>query len=848
MLRICKFSFRIFLIVFLLFTAQFNNIHLFQPQTVSAAQSVDKIALQAPWPEGVTFHVGRDGSFYNDCDPINDKYHCGYDQYAIDINGTGTDGETNDDGVMVFAAADGEVVFSGNNNDGYGNSVVIAHVNRYQTRYAHLSGPPLVEEGAFVTVGTPLGHIGNTGGTSTGKHLHFAVYHCDTSVDESKCNSQIVGVRPEPFGNQTVLTDGMKIISSNYSVGYERFTDIKDQNSGNYHQPISETYKQLGNTALEFNNEIINFLDLISWPVDYVKQLQGQAGLYYQEFFSDSGMSVWGDDHSVILEDLNTQQAFFIAGPIWKKYQELSGTTGSLGMPVDNTYNFFNFDNLGLRQDFENGSIVWSGTDNPEVYYPKDALWKGEFYPGQNLVSGTPVYRRDKSLAFNWPNANYSGPLSNTEGFTAKWTIKDQNLINITKFTGNLQGYLILKVNGKVVLQADSPEQQRVFSTNFKASIGQQTVEVIYSQAKDLPGSIELSVQGIIPPAFAAEEAFTNGILPAPDQDYATFTPPSFPENSNSTTPTVETTTTALVFDTSGSMADLDASGISKIEAARNAGAQIANVIQAENDAMSSTNQVGIVKYSTYVAIAAPLSSDMPSVLSALNTLEPEESTAMADGLKTGIDLFSTTQGKKILILLSDGLPNIGLNTDPSGDIDLIKQQVLDLASSAGQDGICIYTIGFGDATAGVGSIDESFLQEIAVASGCGHYYNAQNAIDLANIYIELRHTSTGDVLFNQSGQIDQGQEIDLGVVTVDQNQETMLFTLNWPGSRLEPTLIDPVGITVDQNYPGAAISTTSSLVSIIVNEPQAGDWKVRKYPKAGQIIKRLFQRVRKQL
>ena len=283
-----------------------------------------------------------------------------------------------------------------------------------------------------------------------------------------------------------------------------------------------------------------------------------------------------------------------------------------------------------------------------------------------------------------------------------------------------------------------------------------------------------------------------------------------------------------LVFDTSGSMADFDAGGSSKIDAARSAGTQILNVIAAENSALSAANQVGVVRYSTTASVVAPLSSDMSSLLPALNSLRPENSTAMPDGLKMGIELFGASQGKQVLILLSDGLPNVGLNTDMSGNIDLAKQQVLDLASEAGQKNICVYTVGFGDPASGLGSIDEGFLQQVASASGCGQYYNARNAIDLANIYVELRHTSTGDVIFNQAGRIDQGQDIDLGLVAVAPNQETMLFTLNWPGSKLQPTLIDPVGVTIDQNYPGASISTTSSLVSIIVNNPQAGDWKLR--------------------
>ena len=217
------------------------------------------------------------------------------------------------------------------------------------------------------------------------------------------------------------------------------------------------------------------------------------------------------------------------------------------------------------------------------------------------------------------------------------------------------------------------------------------------------------------------------------------------------------------------------------------------NVISAENIALGTSSQIGISRYDSTASVVSPLTADMTAVQSGLNTLSPAGRTAMADGLKTGLDLFSSTQDKKVLILLSDGLPNIALNTGANGNINVIKQEVIDLASQAGQNNICVYTVGFGDPALGAGSIDEDFLREVASASGCGSYYNAQDAISLANIYVELRHSSTGTIVFNQSGTISQGQQLDLGAVEIPANQELMLLTLNWPGSKLEPVLKDPI-------------------------------------------------------
>jgi len=158
-------------------------------------------------------------------------------------------------------------------------------------------------------------------------------------------------------------------------------------------------------------------------------------------------------------------------------------------------------------------------------------------------------------------------------------------------------------------------------------------------------------------------------------------------------------------------------------------------------------------------------------------------------------------------------------------DEAIVRQQVLDLASQAGQQGVCIYTVGFGDPDSG--NIDEGFLGQVASNSGCGTYYNARNANDLANIYIKLRHLSTGDILFQAEGQISQSQQVDLGSVDVPQNQSTLLYTLNWPGSRLDPILIDPRGQPVDSSYGGASISTYNTLASIVIANPQPGTWRL---------------------
>jgi len=63
------------------------------------------------------------------------------------------------------------VVYSGWNDFGYGNLIIIDHGNGWQTYYAHLS-TIYAGCGQSVYRGDTIGLMGSTG-RSTGPHLHF---------------------------------------------------------------------------------------------------------------------------------------------------------------------------------------------------------------------------------------------------------------------------------------------------------------------------------------------------------------------------------------------------------------------------------------------------------------------------------------------------------------------------------------------------------------------------------------------------------------------------------------------------------------------------------------------------
>ena len=101
--------------------------------------------------------------------PANKHYLSGFD-YSEKTNHFGVDFAGNE-GEGVYAVDAGVVVYSGWNDYGYGNMIMIDHGNGFQSLYAHLSA---IYRGCGQSVGQGegIGAIGSTG-NSSGPHLHF---------------------------------------------------------------------------------------------------------------------------------------------------------------------------------------------------------------------------------------------------------------------------------------------------------------------------------------------------------------------------------------------------------------------------------------------------------------------------------------------------------------------------------------------------------------------------------------------------------------------------------------------------------------------------------------------------
>lgn len=85
------------------------------------------------------------------------------------------------EGAPVRAAADGEVVYSGDGLRGYGNLVILRHKGEFITTYAY-NREILVGEGDRIEAGQEIAQAGQTGNASE-PSLHFEVRHRTEPID-----------------------------------------------------------------------------------------------------------------------------------------------------------------------------------------------------------------------------------------------------------------------------------------------------------------------------------------------------------------------------------------------------------------------------------------------------------------------------------------------------------------------------------------------------------------------------------------------------------------------------------------------------------------------------------------
>jgi VWFA-related protein len=169
--------------------------------------------------------------------------------------------------------------------------------------------------------------------------------------------------------------------------------------------------------------------------------------------------------------------------------------------------------------------------------------------------------------------------------------------------------------------------------------------------------------------------------------------------------------TTMLVIDISGSM---DKNG--KLAAAKEAA-------KAYVSQMRPGDQAGLMTYDTKTYYVQPITSDTNALAAAIDGLVTGSDTAMYNALVEAEKNLEVIDGRKSIIVLTDGLDNKSQST------------LEDVTAGIGQGGLTISTIGFGDAASrGQVGLDEKGLQSLAEKTG-GLYGFAGDADALSAVF-----------------------------------------------------------------------------------------------------------------
>lgn len=241
-------------------------------------------------------------------------------------------------------------------------------------------------------------------------------------------------------------------------------------------------------------------------------------------------------------------------------------------------------------------------------------------------------------------------------------------------------------------------------------------------------------------------------------------------------------------------------------------------------DLMMIPEGIGVVDFDDIVTVTYPLTQiasnkEKNDAKTAIASLTARGLTNIGGGLRAGLnqvisycDIVPSVlheQCPRAIVLLSDGQHNTGENP---------RNVIPDLA----RNNVRAYTIGLGL------DVDQRLMSEIAQATG-GEYRFAANSGDLREIDKQILDELRGrQRMFRVREFFDLGYPPRTYVATVDPAMQAT-FSLIWPGSSLNISLIDPSGraIREEASYPDVQFTSLSGYKEFVVSPAQPGNWTV---------------------
>lgn len=172
-------------------------------------------------------------------------------------------------------------------------------------------------------------------------------------------------------------------------------------------------------------------------------------------------------------------------------------------------------------------------------------------------------------------------------------------------------------------------------------------------------------------------------------------------------------------------------------------------------DQLRPEDTVAIVAYSTEARIVLypTPGNDRDTILNAVYSLRPQESTNAEAGLRMGYQLawdFLRPDAINRVILASDGVANVG-NTSPGGILDFIHGYV---AGVDGNPGITLTAVGVG-----MGNFNDVLLEQLA-DSGDGNYAYVDNLEEAEKFFVEDMVGTLQVIAYDAKVQVDFNPDV----------------------------------------------------------------------------------------
>lgn len=189
--------------------------------------------------------------------------------------------------------------------------------------------------------------------------------------------------------------------------------------------------------------------------------------------------------------------------------------------------------------------------------------------------------------------------------------------------------------------------------------------------------------------------------------------------------PSVQTVDVAIVIDTSTSMSETTGGGVTKIDAAIDAGLGFVDLLKFPDQGVA--DQVTVIGFNDEAQLALPLSPDKAAIQAALQNLAgmQEQGTRINRGLDAAYEQLvgpsHRSENNRAIILVTDGFQT---------GVGATNQEVIDAANRAKAENITVWTVGLGS------SVDADLLRDAATSPD--HFKLAPTAEGLRLIYEEI--------------------------------------------------------------------------------------------------------------